>query len=396
MSTESPVRWVPVRDLGEVRMGKQLSPTSRAAARQFPYLRVANVRDGHIEFGDVKTMGFSASEREVYALHPGDILLNEGQEDLRMVGRSALYSGPKGAFFFQNTLIRFRSGPEILPEYAQAVFSHWRLRGVFANVAEKTSISHLGSERFASLRFPLIPIAEQRRTVELIDAMTTRESALRRKVDKLRRFAHGVLDGLLDGYPWNNSLRDAADGTVRNGFSPVPSQSWTGVRMLGLSCLTPDGFRPLQLKNAPEGVRADHVATLRSGDVLVSRANTRDLVGLAGVYEDIGSPCIYPDLMMRIRTNKKCLPHFLTSVLLAPRVRRGVRSMAQGSSESMVKISSGTLCDLAIPLPTVDQQKDCIERMSTVWRVIDAELGQLGKLQRLKQGLMESQFAHRQ
>jgi len=137
------IRWVPVGEVGEVRMGKQLSPASRAAGGQMPYLRVANVFEGRIDYTDVKAMGFSAAEKNNYLLRPGDILLNEGQESLMVVGRSAVYDRDPDAFCFQNTLIRFRPGAMVLSEYAQAVFVKWRRSGVFASVAEKTSISHL-------------------------------------------------------------------------------------------------------------------------------------------------------------------------------------------------------------------------------------------------------------
>jgi type I restriction enzyme, S subunit len=63
--------WTAVRDLGEVRMGKQLSPDSRGTVQQFPYLRVANVHAGRIDYSDVKTMGFTKRERSLYRLIPG-------------------------------------------------------------------------------------------------------------------------------------------------------------------------------------------------------------------------------------------------------------------------------------------------------------------------------------
>lgn len=44
-----------------------------------PYLRVANVFDGYIDFGDVLEMPFTESEQAIYSLKPNDILLNEGQ-----------------------------------------------------------------------------------------------------------------------------------------------------------------------------------------------------------------------------------------------------------------------------------------------------------------------------
>ncbi|NEC85646.1 restriction endonuclease subunit S [Streptomyces sp. SID12501] len=191
--------WAPVRDLGEVRMGKQLSPASRMGAGQWPYLRVANVYEGRIDYSDVNAMAFSAAERDTYGLMSGDILLNEGQENLMMVGRSALYDGAPGEFGFQNTLIRFRPGPAVVPEFAQAVFVWWRMNAVFAGIAEKTSISHLGGSRFGALLFPLIPVAAQRRIVESLDAVEDQRLTEVAELSKLRRLKQGFMDDLLSG-----------------------------------------------------------------------------------------------------------------------------------------------------------------------------------------------------
>ncbi|MEV4455788.1 restriction endonuclease subunit S [Microbispora sp. NPDC049633] len=190
---------IPVREVGTVRMGKQLSPSSREATGQFPYLRVANVLNGRIDYSDVKTMGFSESERETYGLRPGDILLNEGQS-LELVGRSAIYDGNEGAFCFQNTLIRFRPSEQVLPAYAQVIFERWLSDGVFAAVAKKTtSIAHLGGERFAALNFPLVPLAKQRRIIEGVDAFAQQRRSLEHELAKLGRLKQGMVDDLLSG-----------------------------------------------------------------------------------------------------------------------------------------------------------------------------------------------------
>jgi type I restriction enzyme S subunit len=201
MSAEAKTLWVPVGEVGEVRMGKQLSPaSSRESDTQFPYLRVANVLDGRIDYSDVKFMSFDTLERKKYGLMPGDILLNEGQS-LELVGRSAIYNGNPGAYCFQNTLIRFRGGPCVIPKYAQAIFAQWVNDGTFASVAKKTtSIAHLGGDRFAKIPFPLIPIAQQYRIARILDSVAESERSLQRVMEKKLKIRDGLLDSILGSY----------------------------------------------------------------------------------------------------------------------------------------------------------------------------------------------------
>ena len=140
-----PPGWdlVPVRMAGEVRLGRSCFPRHQSGRHTTPYLRVANVYDGLIDYSDVLGMDFTAAEREIYGLMPGDVLLNEGQS-LELVGRSAIYEGEPGAYCFQNTLVRFRCNETTIPAYCQAVFKYWLDTGRFTKVARQTTlIAHL-------------------------------------------------------------------------------------------------------------------------------------------------------------------------------------------------------------------------------------------------------------
>ena len=71
----------------------------------------------------------------------------------------------------------------------------------------------------------------------------------------------------------------------------------------------------------------------------MSRSNTREAVGFVGRYRDVGSPCTYPDLMMRLVPNEKVLPEYLELALRGHHSRRQIQSAASGTSGSMVKQS---------------------------------------------------------
>ena len=189
--------WRRVEEIGEVQLGRQRSPAHDAGPWMGPYLRVANVMDGYIDYSDVLRMNFMPNERTTYELRHGDILLNEGQT-LELVGRSAIFDGPP-QMFFQNTLIRFR--PRFtLPEFARAVFKYWLETGEFTKVAKQTtSIAHLGADRFAAMRFPLAPRKEEQRIVNVLSALADRVRAEQSRLAKLDLMKEGLMEDLLTG-----------------------------------------------------------------------------------------------------------------------------------------------------------------------------------------------------
>ncbi|TVR13440.1 MAG: restriction endonuclease subunit S, partial [Planctomycetota bacterium] len=119
----------------------------------------------------VLSMDFDNRDYAKYRLIHGDILLNEGQSR-ELVGRCAMYSGQISDCCFQNTLLRFRSGPDLLPEFSLLYFQFLFYRGTFSSVAtQTTSIAHLGSDTLKKLYMPIPPRDDQEAIVKKLFAM---------------------------------------------------------------------------------------------------------------------------------------------------------------------------------------------------------------------------------
>jgi hypothetical protein len=174
-----------------------------------PYLRVANVLDGYIDYSDVYRMHFSPTEQQKYTVRAGDILLNEGQST-ELVGRSALYDGPENRYCFQNSLVNFRSGPSVHPPFARLVFKRWLDIGHFTTIVKQTtSMAHLGGERFANLEFPVPPLSEQRQIAAILDTIDDAIRKTEQIIAKLKQVKQGLLHNLLTrGIDDNGELRD--------------------------------------------------------------------------------------------------------------------------------------------------------------------------------------------
>lgn len=192
-----------VGEVGLVQLGRQRSPQYHQGPNMRPYLRVANVFEDRIDISDLMEMDFDAVDFAAYRLEPGDILLNEGQS-AELVGRPAMFKGELADCCFTNTLVRFRCGQAVLPDYALLLFRNWLHDGTFQRIAKiTTNIAHLGAGRFAALAMPVAPLDEQARIVAAVNALFEEveagEAALARAREGLTQFRASLLHAACTG-----------------------------------------------------------------------------------------------------------------------------------------------------------------------------------------------------
>ncbi|MFM2058905.1 MAG: hypothetical protein RLY71_3290 [Pseudomonadota bacterium] len=176
-----------VGQAGDVQLGQKRQPSVHDGDNVRPYLRVANVFDGYIDFSDLMAMHFAERDLAKYELIPGDILLNEGQSR-ELVGRSAIFEhGPEG-ICFQMTLLRFRCHDDLLPVFAHAYFQHCLYTGQFAaRCLKTTSIAHLSAAGLAEMPMPVPPMNEQLKLAEILKQLDLARSSLLGRSELLKQ-----------------------------------------------------------------------------------------------------------------------------------------------------------------------------------------------------------------
>lgn len=187
---------VTIRESGDVQLGRQRAPKYQSGTFTKPYLRVANVFDGFIDYSDVLNMDFDQQDLQTYCLSAGDILLNEGQSR-ELVGRCAIYDGKLPECCFQNTLIRYRAGKNVLKDYAFAYFQHCFHTGVFAAISSQTtSIAHLGADRFAKLKIPIPPKREQQKIADTYAEIRMAELATTAHLSRISELQSSIVNAV--------------------------------------------------------------------------------------------------------------------------------------------------------------------------------------------------------
>ncbi len=216
----------------------------------------------------------------------------------------------------------------------------------------------------ATFEFDLPPLPEQQRLADLLWAVERHRTAIQQQRNMVKAaqtawLAKDVEQLLAESA---TSFKTVWSRSPESGWSAPPVDQITGCYVLSLAALGPNGYRPDQLKNATDSSEL-RSARLVKGDLLISRANTVDTVGRAGIFSEDRDDVSFPDTMMRIHLADDVRPAFALVVLSSPTGRAHMRRTAAGSATSMVKINRTSLGGLSFPRVSVARQDDLLRTL---------------------------------
>ncbi|RKH54433.1 restriction endonuclease subunit S [Corallococcus sp. AB050B] len=152
--------------------------------------------------------------------------------------------------------------------------------------------------------------------------------------------------------------------------TPAHDDEW-GVLKVG--CVNGGTFNPLENKLLPAELDPIPSLSVRAGDLLVSRANTRELVGSAAVPKQDYPRLMVCDKIYRIRLNNKiCLSEFACRYLAADMARQQIELAATGASSSMLNIGQSGILELAIAVPPLSEQSAIVVHLDIEFGNFDA------------------------
>jgi type I restriction enzyme S subunit len=165
-----------------------------------PYLRVANVQDGHLNLDTIKTVKVRLDDVEGYLLEVGDVLMTEGG-DLDKLGRGTLWEGQIPECLHQNHIFRVRANRSLLdPRFFSYVVESDIAKRYFTRVAKRTTnLASTNKTQVRAFRFPLPPLEEQKQIAEVVKAAKAKIRALEQKEAALRQLRISVMDDLMTG-----------------------------------------------------------------------------------------------------------------------------------------------------------------------------------------------------
>ena len=181
-------------DVADIRSGVTLGRTLDGPTIHLPYLRVANVQDGHLNLAHMKEVEILESERDKWQLRSGDILLTEGG-DWDKLGRGTVWRGEIPNCIHQNHIFRVRvDAPDFDSDYLSWLIGSPYGKAFFQSASKQTTnLASINQRQLKAFRVAKPPLSEQHRIVAYLDGLQS-------KVDELRRLqaeAQKELDALM-------------------------------------------------------------------------------------------------------------------------------------------------------------------------------------------------------
>lgn len=237
---------------------------------------------------------------------------------------------------------------------------------------------------------------EQRRIAELLSAVDEHIAASQARAAKLRETKAALADKLLrtdaTGSPYPVLSLSRVIERLESGVSvnaedrPVTNSAERGV--LKTSCVLGGAFLAHENKTIVQSDISRARVSPKRGCIIISRMNTPDLVGECGLVEADYASLYLPDRLWQAHpVSADTSFAWLNECLQWGPVRKRVRDVATGTSNSMKNISKSAFLAIEVPVPPPDAQQSIAGALNALGQAMASEVHCVRKLTKLKQGL---------
>ena len=288
----------------------------------------------------------------------------------------------------------------IIPQYLG-----WFLKGKFRYLRDRctgTTIPHISREVLTNILIPLPSIEDQKRIVKILDAADALRQKRKQAITLLDDYLQSVFldmfgDPIKNPKGWKTSniknlTKSIVAGWSANGEDRQKLQDEYGV--LKISSVTYGFFKSEEYKAlkivATKGKKLIHP---KRGDILFSRANTRELVGASCVVMEDYPDLFLPDKLWKIVVDEsKVNPIFFQKNISNIRCRNELAKKATGTSGSMLNISMDKFKNELAILPPLEIQNKFAELVKKTEVIKRAMIAQFEVLETQFQALMQKAF----
>lgn len=247
----------------------------------------------------------------------------------------------------------------------------------------------------AETEIPLPPLSTQRHIAAVLDKVSALIALRRQQLDKLDELVKARFVEMFGVYPANpmgweiGTIRDIVT-EVRYGSSrpAVDGGKYPYLRMNNITYGGELDLSDTKRIDIPDNELEK--CTVRRGDVLFNRTNSKELVGKTCVY-DRDEMMVLAGFVIRIRVTDRVLPEFLSAFLNTDFSKQMLFGMCK-TAIGQANINAKELQSIGLYLPPVELQRGFVQFKKGNEKSKLAIQKGLEKLEMLKKALMQEYF----
>lgn len=240
----------------------------------------------------------------------------------------------------------------------------------------------------------------QKRVVEILDKEQQIIKARKKQLEELdnlikARFIEMFGDPHVNPLKWEKAKIGHTISLCESGWSGNGKQrerKAEEIAVLKVSAVTKGFFIPEECKVLDDQNNIPKKVTPQEGDLLFSRANTREMVGATAIVKGNYPNIILPDKLWKIQFKDRTNVFYMKYILSSAEIRGKFSEVSTGTSGSMYNVSMEKFKGIMIPLPPIDIQNQFADFVHQVDKSKVAVQRSLDESQLLFNSLMQKYF----
>ena len=265
-------------------------------------------------------------------------------------------------------------------------------------IEEKTpfvTVKHLSAKELNKIEIPVLPLEEQRKIAETLskvdELIAFREQQLA-KLDELVKARFVEMFGTFPANPfrWDTGKIQDVVSDVRYGSSrpAVEGGKYPYLRMNNITYSGELDLRDTKRIDIPDS-ELDK-CTVRRGDVLFNRTNSKELVGKTCVYNR-DELMVLAGFVIRVRINERIRPEVLSAFLNMDFSKRMLIGMCK-TAIGQANINAKELQNIDLYIPPIELQDQFVALKNKIDQQKQTVQQSLEKLELMKKALMQEYF----
>lgn len=324
----------------------------------------------------------------------GDFVINSRSDRKQSCGVSLI----DGSVSLINTVLYPAKGAPIIQTYLNYLLKNYGFAEEFYRWGHGI-VADLWTTRWQEMKSILIPVPPMDEQRKILNAASAQIDSLieiiQTQIERLNDYRTSVISSHTSDTNFRHLKLKRVVNNVEQGWSPSPTERKDdgGWQVLTLAAVKFGRFNSENTKPFEGNFERCKPLSINVGDFLLTRSNTKELVGQVCIVNRPMQNTIFSDLIYRLDLDTRYVsPEFMLYYFQSTQMRQQIQRDAHGSSSTMVKITHKDIDNWEIDLPDMDKQIKIAEQLNVITRKIDdltsIKRKKIDKLEQYKRSLI--------